>query len=32
MPAVLEFDTKDSGSYELEFHESGLVLGTVQVS
>lgn len=31
-PGVLEFTAKDQGSFELELHDSGLVLGNVQVS
>jgi hypothetical protein len=29
---AIEFEAEDAGSYELEFHDSGLVLGTVNVS
>lgn len=31
-PAVIEFTVEDPGSYEVEFHDSGLVLGAVVVS
>ena len=31
-PASLQVTAEDPGSYDLEFHDSGLVLGTLQVS
>lgn len=31
-PGILEFDARDQGSYELELHEAGTVLGAVVVS
>jgi hypothetical protein len=32
MPGTIDFTAKDQGSYELEGHETGLVMGTVEVS